>query len=147
MYISTTNPGEIFSAITQMKVKEGDVIAIMFGEKNKPDINQIISGLNEKRIEFFGGIFPGIIYGTNKYEEGAIITALPALEKPFLIRGLNTEQFEITDFAKKITENPDRKYTAMIMVDGLTSNISSFFPRCSTVSAIPSIILEEGLAP
>lgn len=126
MYIPTSNPREIISAIARMEIKKDDVVAIMIGEKNKPDIHQIISGLNENGIKFFGGIFPGIIHGNQKYEEGAIITVLPALEKPYLIRGLDTEQIEIPDFGKKILENSSRKYTAMIIVDGLSSNISLF---------------------
>jgi hypothetical protein len=126
MYIPTSNPKEIISAITRMEIKEGDAVALMLGEKNKPDIGQLISGLNKKRIEIFGGIFPGIIYGNHKYEEGAILMVLPALEKPFLIKGLETENINIPDFGNKITENLGQKYTAMILVDGLTSNISLF---------------------
>lgn len=126
MYIFNPKPEEIISAITKMEIREGDVVAIMLGEKNKPNIEQLISSLIENRIEFFGGIFPGIIHGNQKYEEGAVIMVLPILEKPFLIKGLNTEQIEIPDFGNKIMENPNRKYTAMIVVDGLTSNISLF---------------------
>jgi hypothetical protein len=126
MYIPTSNPKEIISAITRMEIKEGDVVAIMLGEKNKPNINQLISGLNENKIEFFGGIFPGILYGNQKYKEGAILMILPALEKPFLIKGLDTENINIPDFGKKIMEKPSRKYTAMILVDGLNSNNSLF---------------------
>jgi hypothetical protein len=109
-----------------MEIKKDDVVSIMIGEKNKPDINKIISELNGKGIEFFGGIFPGLIHGNQEHDEGAIIMTLPALEKPFLIRGLDTEQIEIPDFGKKIMDNPSRKYTAMILVDGLNSNNSLF---------------------
>lgn len=126
MYIPTANPEEIISAITRMEIHKDDVIAIMLGEKNKPNIDRLISRLNENKVEFFGGIFPGIIHGDHKYEEGATLMALPALEKPFLIKGLSTEQIGIPDFGKRITENPRKKYTAMILVDGLTSNISLF---------------------
>jgi hypothetical protein len=126
MYISNANSEEIISTINKMEIREGDVVAIMLGEKNKPNIGELISRLNENRIEFFGGIFPGIVYGNYKYDEGAIIMTLPALEKPFLIRGLDSEQIEIPDFGKQMMEDPGRKYTAMIMVDGLASNISLF---------------------
>ncbi|MFH1293122.1 MAG: FIST N-terminal domain-containing protein [Pseudomonadota bacterium] len=126
MYIPSSDSKEIISTITKMEIKKDDVVAIMIGEKNKPDIHQIISGLNENGIKFFGGIFPGIIYRNYKYEEGAILMVLPVLEKPFLIKGLNTEQIEIPDFGKEIMENHGSKYTAMILVDGLTSNISFF---------------------
>jgi len=126
IYIPYTNPEEIISTISTMKIKKDDVLAIMVGEKDKPDINQIISKLNERGIEFFGGIFPGIIYGNHKYEEGAILLVFPALKKPFLIKGLHNDQFEIPDFGTEALENQNKKYTAMILVDGLTSYISLF---------------------
>jgi hypothetical protein len=126
MYIASADPKEIISTITKMEIKKDDVVAIMLGEKNKPNIGQLISRLNENRIEFFGGIFPGIIYDNQKYDGGAVIIVFPALEKPFLIKGLNTEQIEIPDFSEKIMGKLSRKYTAMIIVDGLTSNISLF---------------------
>ena len=126
MYIPTSNPREIISAIARMEIKEDDVVALMLGEKNKPNIRQLISELNENKIGFFGGIFPGIIFGNHKYEEGAILMVLPSLEKPFLIKGLDTEDINIPDFGNKITENLGQKYTAIILVDGLTSNISLF---------------------
>lgn len=47
MYIRSTNPGETVSAVTRMEIKEDDVVAIMVGERNRPDINQLISGLKE----------------------------------------------------------------------------------------------------
>jgi len=126
MYIPNANSEEVISAITKMKIGQGDVVAILLGEKNRPDVNLLISGLNKKGVQFFGGIFPGIICGTNKYEEGAILMTLPALGKPFLIRGLNTEEIQFPVFENKIKETPDKKYTVMILVDGLTSNISLF---------------------
>lgn len=126
MYLSTTDSREIISAVERMKIQEGDVVAILLGEKNRPDINHLISRLNENRIDFFGGIFPGLIHGNQMYEEGALILVLPALEKPFLIRELNRNQIELPDFGTKITKATNKKYTAMILVDGLTSNISLF---------------------
>lgn len=126
MYIASADPKEIISAITKMKIKKDDVVAIMIGEKNKPDINKMISELNRKGIEFFGGVFPGIIYGNQKYEEGSILMVLPALTKPLLIKELHTEQFEIPHSIDELIENQSKKYTAMIMVDGLNSNNSLF---------------------
>jgi len=129
MYLSTTNSGEIISAITGMKIQEGDVVAVLLGEKNRPDIKHLISGLNENRIDFFGAIFPGLIHGNQRHEEGALILVLPALEKPFLIKGLDTERIDLPDFGTKISEAPNKKYTAVILVDGLTSNISLFLSK------------------
>jgi len=126
MYLPKATSQGIIEAACTLEMKDREVLMILLGERNKPDTLEMISSLRERRIEFFGGIFPGIIHGNHKYDEGAIIMVLPALEKPFLIKGLNTEQIEIPDFGKKIMEKPSRKYTAMILVDGLNSNNSLF---------------------
>lgn len=126
MYLSKTDSKEIVETIRKMEVKDDEVVLILLGEKNKPDIPRMISGLNRDRINFFGGIFPGIIHDDRKYEEGAIITVLPALEKPFLIKGLDTEKIGIPDFGEKVPGDSDKKYTAIILVDGLTANIALF---------------------
>jgi hypothetical protein len=126
MYVSTSNSEEIVSAATKMEMKEGDVAAIFLGEKNRPDVDRLISGLNKEGIDFFGGIFPGIIHGDKRYEEGAVMMTMPVLKKPFLIRGLDTEEIELPDFGELFTEELSPQYTAMILVDGLTSNIAVF---------------------
>lgn len=126
MYLATSNSEEIVSAVTKMEMKEGEVAAIFLGEKNRPDVERLISGLNKERIDFIGGIFPGIIHGDKRYEEGAVMMSMPVFKKPFLIRGLNTEEIELPDFGELLTEGSSIQYTAMILVDGLTSNIALF---------------------
>lgn len=125
MYIPTPTSTEIVSAITKTGYREGDVVAILIGEHNKPNLDQLVSALNKNGIEFFGGVFPAIIHDDQRYEAGAVIMVLPALARPVLVKGLDAGQIEIPDLVK-IKENQDKKYTAMILVDGLTSNISLF---------------------
>lgn len=126
MYLEKTDLKEIINVINTMKLKNDDVVLMMFGEKKTPDINKLILELNKKKINFFGGIFPGIIYKDKKYEEGVIINVLPSLAKPFLIKGLNTVNIKIPYFGEQILTQHEKKYTAFVFVDGLTSNISLF---------------------
>jgi len=125
MYVSTSNSEEIVSAVTEMEMKEGDVVAIFLGEENRPDVARLISGLNKEGIDFIGGIFPGIIHGDKRYEEGAVMMTIPVLKKPFLIKGLDTEAIELPDFGEMFGEDLSTQYTAMILVDGLTSAIDA----------------------
>ncbi|MBU0567834.1 FIST C-terminal domain-containing protein [bacterium] len=125
MYLAKANSQEIVKTISQMNVADDDLVLIVLGEKNKPDILKMISGLNQSKVNFFGGIFPGVIYDDKRYEEGAVITVLPGLEPPHLIRGLSTGKIELPDCEKKFCDS-DKKYTAIILIDGLTSNISLF---------------------
>ena len=129
MYIPAVVSDDIVAAITRMEMAEGDVAAIMIGEQQPPDITRLVAQLNERGIPFFGGIFPGIIYDDRRYEKGAVITHLPALAPPFLVKGLNGEQMEVPDFQEERLLDAETQYTAMILVDGLTANIALFLEK------------------
>ncbi|MBI4777794.1 hypothetical protein HY792_02595 [Candidatus Desantisbacteria bacterium] len=125
MYLSITDIEEIVEIICRMEIKDTDVALILLGEKDAPDVEQMILGLNKNGINFFGGVFPGVIYNEKKYEQGAVIKVLPALASPYLIKRLDTERIELPDFIS----NLDKQYTAMVLVDGLTSNIALFLSK------------------
>lgn len=125
MYFPTTNAEEIVEIVCRMERKAEDVVLILLGEKDMPDVTLMISGLNKNGVNFFGGMFPGVIYDDRKYEQGAVIKVLPALAKPYLIKGLDTEKIELPNFISR----PNKKYTAFVLVDGLTSNIALFLSR------------------
>lgn len=126
MYLANANSRAIVEAVSDVKARDGDVVLILLGEKETPDIPQMISHLNQRDIDFFGGVFPGLIYGDEKHDVGAVIKVLPALGKPVLVRGLDAEDIALPDFGKEMANRADKQYTAMILVDGLTANISLF---------------------
>ncbi len=125
---------EIVTAVLQQARQANDVVLLLIGEENPPDIVELIAQLNARNVEFFGGIFPGIIYGERRFREGVIVRALPALAPPFVVSGLDKEDVALPDFGPKILQPAEKKYTALILVDGLTSNIALFlseiFNRC-----------------
>jgi len=125
MCIKNTAIKNLVDAILKMNLTNNQVLFIMLGEKNSLNVLQLIQTLNELNISFFGGIFPGIIYDEQKYEEGAIITKFPALGKPLLVKELDTDNIQLPDM-KDVLEKLDKKYSAMILVDGLTGNIAGF---------------------
>ena len=129
MFIPEPQISRIADAINEMgemERRDGDVVLILLGEKDAPDIQQLIARLDHAGVDFLGGVFPGIIHGTHSHEQGAVITALPAVEKPFLVRGLETDPIELPDFGGRIPGDGGGDLTALILVDGLTSNIALF---------------------
>jgi hypothetical protein len=121
MYVSTVD--QLAAAIEGMAMSEDEVVAIFVGEKGKPDLGQLVLELSQKGIKFFGGLFPGVIHGDQRYEEGAVVVVLPMLAGPFLVRGLDGTQIEIpgVDLDASMA-----KCTAVTLVDGLTSNVALF---------------------
>lgn len=124
MYLKGLTATEIAENVLRMGIKDDDTLLIMIGEKNRPDIAQLIHLLNINNVDFFGGIFPGLLYNDEHYDEGTIITVLPTVEKPYLIKNINTGKFELPTW-QMTTKDLEKKYTAMILVDGLAPNISS----------------------
>ena len=126
MYIPDTNSEIITEKIRHMATGHNSVVLIMVGEKSKIDISSLILKLNENEINFFGGIFPGIIYDDQKFDDGLIAKALPAKERPIIVKELGKKNFQIPEFEDGRTKNTAQKMTAIILLDGLTANISLF---------------------
>lgn len=125
MLIQNSSTENLTNAIKSINLTGDQLLFIMLREKGGVDVPQIIETLNKFNIDFIGGIFPGVIYGDQKYEEGAMITRLPVLGKPILITGLNARNILFPDF-KDIMGKFKTKYAAMVLVDGLTENIDGF---------------------
>lgn len=126
MYIKSSNVDEIVQTITGLNPEPSQVVFLMIGEKNCPDLDLLIRKLNEKKISFFGGMFPAVISGNNKYEEGVVCKILPTTIKPILVKGLDSEEFVCPEYDEQVIED---RYTTIVLVDGLTSNISLFLSR------------------
>ncbi|MCK9419230.1 MAG: FIST C-terminal domain-containing protein [Nitrospirae bacterium] len=125
MYLERPDSRQMIESIRTMEKKVGDVLFIMLGENAKVDVQEVISALNRDNSVFFGGVFPAIISGDQRNEEGAIITTLPSLTRPLLITGLSSGQVKFPDFME-ISGALDKQYTALVFVDGLAANISLF---------------------
>ncbi|MCI4667222.1 MAG: FIST C-terminal domain-containing protein [Bacteroidia bacterium] len=103
----------------------GDNFKLIFlGENNTPDLDLLVAQLNKANIQFAGGVFPGIISGTTKSEEGAIIINLPADSQVHVIEGLDSDNFMLPQLDIPKTD-PD-KSTGLIFLDGLTTHIADF---------------------
>lgn len=104
--------------------KREKLLIILLGEKNAPDLSRLGAELNALGLTFAGGIFPGIIYGTQNSEEGALILPIEGESHVRVVEGLDREDFELpgVDFLA-----PQKfRQTAFVMVDGLAANIADF---------------------
>lgn len=128
MILNQTQTKQIVNTIQNMNPQKGEAILLLFGEESEVDIPELINVLNTIDITFFGGIFPGIIHGTENTKNGCIIKKLPIGCQPFIVRGLENDQFTVPNLLKEnnLTGN---KITLLTFVDGLTSNIATYLQR------------------
>ncbi|MBP1910217.1 FIST signal transduction protein [Methanolobus bombayensis] len=124
MYIPSSEIDCIIDAIKTLDIKEDETVLLMLAERNLPDINNLISELNNMKIDFFGAVFPGLIYDSDKYDSGTIAHVLPTVQKPILIKGIKEPRKKLENTIAAFSSPFNKDTTAFIVVDGMTSNIS-----------------------
>ncbi len=128
MYISNNRLDQLIDIISNLNISHSESLLILVGEESKIDLTNLFEKLNTKDISFFGGIFPGIIYGEKNFKNGAILKVLPTTSKPIIIKGLENDQFDITNALKNISFK-NSKVTLLTFIDGLTSNVASYLQK------------------
>ncbi|UNC92010.1 FIST signal transduction protein [Candidatus Contubernalis alkaliaceticus] len=128
MYLSNPEVQEIVRATKELNSSEGRVVFIVMGEKSTVNVPELISGLNDEKINFFGGIFPGVIYDEKQTDSGVVLESFPVLYGPYVINDLDRNDFQLPEFTA-IHGEADKKHSALILVDGLTGNIADFLSQ------------------
>jgi hypothetical protein len=126
VYIESNINQDLLEKVKVLKPGADEALLIFIGEEDKNiDLPRLISDLNQAGVAFFGGFFPSIIYGRKKSKIGAVITKLPLVEKPLLIKGLENKAIDLSAI-DRLAQSSRRKCTAMVLVDGLSVNINGF---------------------
>ncbi|MEO1626742.1 MAG: FIST N-terminal domain-containing protein [Bacteroidota bacterium] len=125
MYHIDTSIEAILQQVHQLKIREGESAMLLFGEASQVDIPQLIERLTQEGISFFGGLFPGIIHGTQNHDAGYLLQKLQLAHPPIVIENLDKDVIELPD----IPTRTDAKNTVLTFVDGLTANISGYLQQ------------------
>ncbi|MFL0197382.1 FIST signal transduction protein [Clostridium sp. WILCCON 0269] len=100
--------------IENLKVKSNEQLMVLVAEKSAPAIEELIIYLNNKNINFFGGIYPRLLFGNDSYSKGFIIKKFEPLYTatvlPYLMRF-------------KLDLNNLNDCTAIILMDGLSDRV------------------------
>ncbi|WP_340817904.1 FIST C-terminal domain-containing protein [Methanolobus sp. WCC4] len=125
MYIPEATVQTIVSTIEGSGIKKNETAFIMLSEHQIPDIETLISELNERNIEFVGGIFPGLLHGSEKHDTGAIIKILPVMQPPILVHDNGRSLKDMEELLKPLRSVCDKSTTAFIIVNGASPKTSS----------------------
>jgi hypothetical protein len=126
MFIQHATIANIVAAVSQLESTPDTVVFLAVADKNKPDIPQLIKQLNQQDIRFIGGVFPGLVEGHTCHDEGVKIFVFPIVEPPLLVKNISHKSYKLPEW-KMRRQQADIKNTAMIFIDGYSSNISGFF--------------------
>ena len=118
---------DVLQQIEMLQPVDGEAVMVLFAETSVPDIPALIEHLNTRNISFFGGVFPGLIYGNQRMEEGCIIKKFKTLMPPFCVTDIASTHFSALPSFN--SEFSIKKGTAIILLDGLTPNIYRFLEK------------------
>lgn len=105
---------ELKEYVENVEMKPTEHLMILVAEESSQNINELIEYINNKKINFFGGIYSRLLVGNRSYSEGFIIQKYEpiytAMVLPYLMRfKLNLESLD--------------NCTAIVLVDGLSSKM------------------------
>ena len=126
MYLLSPSLEEIQIAIQeQLQPQDNEVVLILMGEATGINIEALVNVLKQDDYCFIGAIFPSVLSAETYSEKGVMLKTIPFATPPHLIRDLN-QQVELPEFDAEIDLSEDTQLTALIWIDGLTSQISTF---------------------
>jgi len=126
MYLQDSSIEAITDAALAMGLSSDDVLILFLAEKNAPDLDKLISSLRKLPGSFIGGVFPGLISGSQPKTEGVILLRFQGIESPFVVQHLDCRKFVLPPVTAKIADTAPSPCTAIILTDGFAASISSF---------------------
>jgi len=124
MYIENSSSEKIVEALNNLQLNSNEFVMINICEQAKIDLNELVLQLSKIEISFIGGVFPGIIGDGKPIPKGTIIKVLSLASAPLLFNKISSQEFKLPECLNYITKN--NHGDAIILLDGLSSNISGF---------------------
>jgi len=114
MYFETAEGLKTY--INRIIVEPDEQLMILAGYKSADEVSEVMEFLNEKGINFFGGIYPGLLTGKNNKPYGFIVErfnpVFSSLVLPHMMR-FNKDPATM------------KGYTALVLVDGLSPHMKA----------------------
>lgn len=124
MLLKNAHTESLAQGLAALNIGVGETVMVLLAERSATDVEAIIGFFNERRIPFFGGLFPGLVHGTERLEEGCILKKFKTALPPVLVKNLSGQNLEGLDQV----HIPDtaNKMTIIVLLDGLASNVNHF---------------------
>jgi hypothetical protein len=105
---------ELKNYVDESSFTPSEQLMIMVGDKSENQVNDLVKYLNEKKVNFFGGIFAGLIVGSSNKREGFIAKKVNPIFSTLVF-----------PFMMRVTADSDTfcGTTAIVFVDGLSGRM------------------------
>lgn len=131
MLLTEPNLPRIVQYIQSLQPEADDSILLLFAEDDVPDIPLLIQMLNAENISFFGGVFPGLLYGSQHIQQGCIVKKFRSKMRPFVVTQITSQHLSGLPEHNNI-ELPEHS-AAIVLFDGLSPNLNAFVGRLNDV--------------
>ena len=123
-YLESSEPAAVASAATNLAT-ENDLVAVLVGERDADGLDALVAALGDTDVDFFGGVFPELLVGRQRFSSGVLLLRLPGLGAPVVIRDLGRASADLGPVSALLANAGDQSPpTAFVLVDGLTPMIS-----------------------
>ncbi|MDF2985381.1 MAG: hypothetical protein K0R50_891 [Eubacterium sp.] len=112
MYI--TNFDEFKSYVNSLEVKDTDSLMVLVGDKSESTVSDLMEFLNSKKINFFGGIYSGLLVRGNNERTGYIVKKVEPIYSSLVLPFMMRIKMDISELSGA---------TAIVLVDGLSSKM------------------------
>jgi hypothetical protein len=126
VYTASRDPRAVAQAIATLGPGPDDLVGVLVGERDAPDLEALVAALRTTPWSFFGGLFPALLDGGERRDAGVLAFTLPRLTEPLVVQGLGAGRFALPDCLPAVQGHTGSKPTALVLVDGLAPNISRF---------------------
>ena len=130
MFLDTVSVSSILATIERLLLKEGEVLLLLVGEQADLDYDVLIERLNEAKINFFGGVFPGILYRNIWVGQGAILKKFKMALPPILVDGDSSDHLEKL---QELKPSSSKKLTGLTFVDGLNPDVTDYLEQINNL--------------
>ena len=121
MYLkSIFNKHELTGILDACK-PDNDLVFIAVAEKSKDQLPVIMEQFNDRKIQFYGAIFPSLILNGTRQPDGFLINIGKLTIKPLLIQNMSQFRKELLQPLEDLSTSTS--LSIMILTDGLAANI------------------------
>lgn len=128
MHILFDDNSELLIALKNEPLKDDEYWLIMLADKHIPQLQNIVSLLNQANLRFFGATFPGLIRGKRMLYEGALARKVRCLAPPAIIL-LPAPSDEIDLHLPAYDTVPASGATCLTFIDCLSTGIDDFLSQ------------------
>ncbi len=133
MYSKSLNIKKVLSNIDELNPQGNEAIFIGLTSGSSKENEELLLALKNENVNFFGGVFPGLLHNCKYFENGLILQKFPLLTEPFIIPDTKIGSTELRDLVDLTDKNLGGK-SLLIFVDGFASGLPQIFNNLSNIT-------------